>query len=247
MKHRIVGSVMTCDVVKVREQAPFKEVATLLDAHRISGLPVVDDDDKVVGVISETDLMLRQARAEDDGEPPRRHRPLLTRTARTTAAKALALTAGELMSTPPVTVRAQDSLAHSARLMAARHIERLPVLDEEDRLVGIVTRRDLLTVFLRPDEEIRRDIVKEVLVESLWLPPQAVGVGVEDGVVTLEGRLERESEVLVAGRMTARIDGVVAVRNHLTARFVDSAPPAPPEVHGIADEWLQRPRHTPQQ
>lgn len=239
MRHRKTGDVMTGDVVRVRQETPFKRVAALLDEHRISGLPVVDDDDKVVGVISETDLMQRQAQAVH-GEPPRR-RPFMSRAARTTAAKAVASTAGELMSSPPVTVRAGDSIAHSARVMAAHRVERLPVLDEEGRLVGIVTRRDLLQVFLRPDDDIHEDVVEEVLVRSLWLTPQAADVEVEDGVVTLEGRLERESDVLIAGRMTAQIDGVVAVRNRLTARFDDSAlRPAPPSVHGVADEWLRK-------
>lgn len=237
MKHRKVGSVMTTEVVAVAEPTPFKEVATLLARHRISGVPVVDDDEKVVGVISETDLMLRQV--EQDAESPRRLR--LLPAARRRAAKASALTAGRLMSTPPVTVRADDSIAHSARTMAERRIERLPVLDEEDRLVGIVTRRDLLQVFLRRDDDIREEVVQEIMVRTLWLTPQMVEVEVVDGVVTLEGELERGSEAAVAGRMTSQIDGVVSVVNRLTARYDDSRrQPVGPAVHGVADDWLRR-------
>lgn len=238
MKHHKIGNVMTSDVVSVRESTPFKDIARLLAAHRISGLPVVDDDEKVVGVISESDLLLRQAEQHTGAS----HRWLWrSRGARAAQAKAAALTAGELMSTPAVTVRADDSIARSARIMAARRIERLPVLDEEDRLVGIVTRRDLLQVFLRPDAAIREEVIQEVLVRSLWMAPQAIGIRVEDGVVTLEGRVERESEVQIAGRMTAQVDGVVAVNNRLTARFDDSdLQPVLLKRHGVEQDWLRK-------
>lgn len=238
MKHRKVGNVMTSDVVRVGEATSFKQVASLLAQHRISGVPVVDDDEKVVGVISESDLMARQAR---DGETASRRRLLLSPASRRTAVKAEALTAGQLMSTPPVTVHADDSIALSARAMAENRVERLPVLDEEDRLVGIVTRRDVLQVFLRPDADIREEVVQEVFVRTLWLAPSVVDVRVQDGVVTLEGTLERESEVSIAGSATARIDGVVAVDNRLTGRLDDSGLRAvSSSTHGVADTWLHK-------
>lgn len=238
MKHRKVGNVMTSDVVRVREATSFKQVAALLAQHRISGVPVVDDDEKVVGVVSESDLMARQAR--QGGAAPRRR--LLRRPApRRAAVKAEALTAGRLMSTPPVTVHANDSIALSARAMAEHRVERLPVLDEEDRLVGIVTRRDVLQVFLRPDADIREDVIGEVLVGTLWLTPLAAAVKVHDGVVTLEGRLERDSDVSIAGNATSRIDGVVAVDNRLTYRLDDSKLRAvSSSTHGVADSWLRK-------
>ncbi len=238
MKHRKVGNLMTSEVVRVREATSFKQVASLLAQHRISGLPVVDDDEKVVGIVSESDLMARQALA--GGKAPRL-RTLLHWASRRTAAKAQALTAGRLMSTPPVTVHADDSIAFSARVMAEHRVERLPVLDEEDRLVGIVTRRGVLQVFLRSDADIREEVIQEVLANTLGLTPPAVGVKVRDGVVTLEGRLERESEVSIAGGVTARIDGVVAVDNRLTGRLDDSRRrPASASSHGIADGWLHK-------
>lgn len=238
MKHRKVGNVMTSDVISVGEAVPFKEVAGLLARHRISGVPVVDEDDKVTGVISESDLVLRQAR-EDAGAP--RRRLWRTRSARVSAAKAGALTAAQLMSSPPITVRAVDSIAHSARIMADHRVERLPVLDEEQRLVGIVTRSDVLQVFLRTDADIRQEVVDEILVRTLWLVPTTVAVRVDNGVVTLEGLLERESEVGIAVRMTAQIDGVVSVVDNLTARYDDShLPSAPTSTHGVADAWLKK-------
>ncbi|MFE5921410.1 CBS domain-containing protein [Streptomyces sp. NPDC056468] len=179
MRHNKVGSVMTGDVVRAEYGTPFKKVARLLADHRISGLPVVDEGDKVIGVISETDLMARQAVVPDPYEPERRFRLTgLTPSARRRVAKAKARTAGQLMTEPPMTVHAEDTIVEAARIMAQRRVERLLVLDEEDRLVGIVTRRDLLQVFLRPDAEIHDEVVQEVLVRTLWLAPLSIDVSV---------------------------------------------------------------------
>ncbi|MFF7160190.1 CBS domain-containing protein [Streptomyces sp. NPDC008086] len=242
MKHNKVGSVMTMDVVRAGYATPFKEVARLLADHRISGLPVADEDDQVIGVISETDLMAHQAGAPDPYEPNRRFRlAALTPAARRRAAKATARTAGQLMSAPPVTVHADDTIVQAARTMAQRHVERLPVLDEEDRLVGIVTRRDLLQVFLRPDAETRDEVIDEVLVRALWLAPSSVDVAVTEGVVTLAGRLERKSETEIAVSMTRQIDGVVAVADQLTWRLDDARlRPDEQALHGVADDWLHK-------
>ncbi|MET8978014.1 CBS domain-containing protein [Streptomyces sp. NPDC004539] len=216
MKHDKVGSVMTADVVHAVRDTPFKEVARLLARHRISGLPVVDGDDKVVGVVSETDLLARHTAPAASG-PAR-----LTRVGRRRAGKAGARTAGQLMSEPPVTVHAEDTIAEAARTMAERRVERLPVVDVEDRLVGIVTRGDLLRVFLRPDGEIRAEVVQEVLVRGLLLRPYSVDVFVTDGVVTLQGRLELRSDTEIAVAMTRRVDGVVDVVDGLTSRLDDT-------------------------
>ncbi|MGW2641812.1 CBS domain-containing protein [Streptomyces sp. NPDC001348] len=242
MKHNKVGSVMTTDVVRASYGTPFKEVARLLAHHRISGLPVVDEDEKVIGVISETDLLARQAETPDPYEPKHRFRAsALTRRGRRRAAKAAARTAGRLMTEPPVTVSAEDTITSAARTMAQRRVERLPVVDGEDRLVGIVTRRDVLQVFLRPDTEIRDEVVEEVLVRSLWLPARSVDVSVAEGVVTLAGQVERRSETEIAVSMTKQIDGVVAVVDNLTYRLDDShVQPAEPALHGVADDWLRR-------
>jgi CBS domain-containing protein len=238
MKHRKTGHLMTADVVSVREGAPFKHVVALLARHRISGLPVVDDDEKVLGVVSETDLMVRQA-ARQDGT---RRRLALSPAGRRNAARVRARTAGQLMSAPAITVRAGDSIAVAARTMAERRVNRLPVVDDEDRLVGIVTRGDLLQVFLRTDTDIRAEIIDEVVVRALWLAPRAIGVSVRDGVVILEGRLERRSEIPVAEAMTRRVDGVVAVVNRLTYRLDDTQQrPVEHTIRGITDERLRTP------
>ncbi|WP_055491058.1 CBS domain-containing protein [Streptomyces sp. TP-A0356] len=241
MKHNKVGSVMTSDVIRAEYGTPLKEVARLLADRRISGLPVVDDDDKVIGVISETDLVARQSEALDTDEPERNLRfAEPTPGARSQAARSRAFTAGQLMTAPPVTVHAEETIAEAARTMAQRRVERLPVLDEEDRLVGIVTRRDLLQVFLRPDAEIRDEVIEEVLIRTLWLAPRTIDVFVVEGVVTLTGQLERKSETEIAVSMTRQIDGVVAVIDQLTYRFDDSRlPPDARSPHRVADDRLR--------
>ncbi|WP_340384023.1 CBS domain-containing protein [Streptomyces sp. SS7] len=189
---RIVGEVMTREVVRARRGTPFKDVVRLLDRHRISGVPVVDEDDKVIGVISGTDLIRRPAGRSADGRD---------------------LTARELMSTPAITVHPEQRIADAARVMERRGVERLPVVDEEDRLIGIATRRDLLRVFLRTDDEIRREILDDVLPLVLGRTAPEVTVSVRDGVVTLCVPGEHGAELAAAIRSAYRVDGVVGVVN----------------------------------
>jgi CBS domain-containing protein len=239
MKTSKVGEVMTSDVVGARRETPFKDVAQLLALHRISGLPVVDADDKVLGVISETDLIRRQADQAEQGNPARRFRlPALRRKVRSAAAKARAMTAGQLMSTPAITVHPEQAIADAARVMERHHIERLPVVDEEDRLIGIATRRDLLRVFLRTDEEIRQEIIDEVLTRAMCLPPHTVIVSVHAGTATLEGRLERRSDIPLVVQLAWRVDGVVGVLNSLTFRMDDTHTPEKHPSRRIAHHWL---------
>uniref|UniRef100_A0AAU2JY03 CBS domain-containing protein n=1 Tax=Streptomyces sp. NBC_00049 TaxID=2903617 RepID=A0AAU2JY03_9ACTN len=222
MKHIKVGDLMTDEVVSVLTSTPFKDVAKLLAQHDISGLPVLDDDDRVLGVVSESDLIGRAAAdhppvgEEADADQGGAAFP-----------SEVTFTAGEAMSAPAVTVHGDETAAGAARLMARRGVERLPVVDDEDRLVGIVTRRDLLWLFLRPDSEIRHRVVADILVDTMGLGAEAVTVHVVDGIVTLEGRLERQSQIPVLIRLTNQLDGVVAVAPRLTARIDDSRLTAP--------------------
>jgi CBS domain-containing protein len=236
MEHRRIDKVMTREVVRVRPEATFKEVAALLAEHRISGMPVVDADGKVVGVVSESDLMARQAEQGADWlrvVRPGRRRPSLRRTRRAAAAKARAVAAGQLMSKPAVTVRPDDTVTEAARSMAGHGVERLPVVDADGRLVGIVTRSDLLGVFLRSDAQIRADVVDEVLVRGMWIAPNTIEVTVHQGVVTLTGQLEQPAEVEVLRWMTGQVDGVVAVVDQLTWRHDDRRP-------GLSEDRLRR-------
>ncbi|MFJ9006191.1 CBS domain-containing protein [Streptomyces canus] len=223
----IVGDVMTREVIEARRETPLKDLARLLDRHRISGLPVVDHDDKVLGVISETDLIRRQAARYADRSVRRFRVPALRRSARRVAAVARATTAEDLMTSPAITVHPEQRVADAARVMERHGVERLPVVDEEDRLIGIATRRDLLRVFLRTDEEIRREVITEVFTRAMRLPPDTVNAFVRDGMVTLEGRLERHSDIPSAIQLTYRIDGVVGVVNSLTGGVDDGRAPTP--------------------
>ncbi|MEU4659143.1 CBS domain-containing protein [Streptomyces sp. NPDC023723] len=210
MTAHIVGEVMTRDVVQARLTTPFKEVVRLLDHHRISGLPVVDADDKVLGVLSGSDLVRTQAH-QDGPAPP------------------TAVRAGDVMSSPAITVHPEQTVPDAARLMERRGIERLPVVDEADRLIGIATRRDLLRVFLRADDDIRRQVTEETVVGTLGLSADAVLVSVRDGVVTLDGQVELRSQVTEVIHGAWRLDGVVGVVNGLGFRVDDCAAPAPPQ------------------
>ncbi|MFD8738359.1 CBS domain-containing protein [Streptomyces sp. NPDC059618] len=256
----IVGQVMTSEVVGARREMSFKDVARLLDRYRISGLPVVDDDDKVVGVISETDLLRSgTARSGRGREPHRRTRSLRRalpwpwpssgpRRAANAGAEGAGAggagagaarrgTAEQLMSTPAITVHPEQRVADAARVMERHGVERLPVVDEEDRLIGIATRRDLLRVFLRTDEEIRREVT-DVLGRALSVPPGSVIVSVGDGVVRLEGLLERRDEIPEAVGLAWRVDGVVGVMNGLTFRVDDTHPAEPRPSHRIEHHRL---------
>ncbi len=242
MKHSKVGAVMTGNVIRAQCGASFKEVAHLLHEHGISGLPVVDDDGRVVGVISETDLLARQVEADDSYRPPRRlHWPRISSTARRRRIKAHARTADQLMSQPVVTIGADVDITDAARTMARHGVERLPVVDAKEHLVGIVTRHDLLQIFLRSDSDIHREITDEVLVRTLSLPPQAVSITVREGVVTLTGELEHRSDAEIAVRTAHQVDGVVAVDDRLTFRLDDAKLRLSEQgQHGVADEWLRK-------
>ncbi|CAL9654092.1 CBS domain-containing protein [Streptomyces sp. enrichment culture] len=242
MRNLKVGCVMTTEVVRAEYGTPFKAVARLLAEHRVSGLPVVDDDQHVIGVVSETDLMLHQAATPLAYEPPPRFGVArLTPRARRRAAKVRACTAGRLMTAPAVSAHADDTVVEAARTMVEHRVNRLPVVDEDDRLVGVVTRHDLLQTFLRPDGDIREEVIREVLERGLWLVNGSIDVTVTEGVVTLEGQMERRSETGIAVAMTRKTDGVVDVVDRLTHRFDDSA------FHdgrcvpgGVTDDWLRR-------
>ncbi|MFJ9535974.1 CBS domain-containing protein [Streptomyces sp. NPDC101225] len=217
MRYRRVKDVMTQEVVRTGRETSFKQVARLLSEHRVSGLPVVDDARNVVGVISETDLLEHQAQREEWHGRGHVRLPRLTRAARTAAAKARAGTAEQLMTRPAVTATPEQYVTEAARAMREHRVERLPVVDDEDHLVGIVTRGDLLRVFLRADEELRRDVLDQVT-RGLGVPRYAVDVTVDAGVVTLRGHLERREDVALAAQIAAHVDGAVAVTNRLTHR-----------------------------
>lgn len=247
MPHRLVARAMSREVIAVREDTPLKRVAAVLAEHRASGMPVVDDDGQVRGVLSRSDLTgWRSERAHRAAgqvrlKPPHQPGGAERRPARLPQGKAGARTAGDLMSFPAVTVGPRQNVVEAARVMARSGVGRLPVVDEEGRLVGIVSRTDLLSVFLRPDSAIREEIETEVLTRALWLAPGRVVATVYDGVVTLIGTVPRRSDVPIAVLLTSRVDGVVATVDRLDFDEDDTHyQPIETSWRGIADGWLHR-------
>ncbi|SCF24521.1 CBS domain-containing protein [Micromonospora mirobrigensis] len=216
-----VRDVMTTDVATVRENTAYREVVDALTGRRVTAAPVVDGGRRVLGVVSEADLLHK---VELLGQPHER-RVFPGSRRRQARIKADATLAADLMTAPAITVGPDATLVEAARLMTGRRVKRLPVVDDLGRLVGIVTRGDLLAVHLRPDDDIRRDVVQEVLHRVLALPDTAVDVTVREGVVTLTGQLDRWSTVHLALRLSAQVSGVVQVVDAL-GYAVDDAPMA---------------------
>jgi CBS domain-containing protein len=204
-----VKDVMTTHVVAVRLQATYKEMAAKLRELRVSAFPVLDDDNKVIGVVSEADLLTKEAL---EYSAPGRMGGILHGRER---AKAAAVTAVDLMTKPAVTIGPRESVSHAARLMYSRKVKRLPVVDDDGRLIGIVTRADLLAVYSRPDAEIRRDIIDNVIVGTVLTDPARFTVTVKDGVVTVEGTPENASVGRDMIGEVRHVEGVVAVRDRL--------------------------------
>jgi len=222
LENNLVRDVMTTDVVSVTVDTPFKAIVDTLATCRVSAVPVVDAEYKVVGVVSESDLL---AKVVAGGDPRIR-----VGTGRAEKAerrrKSHAETAGELMRSPAVTVRPEASVVHAARVAAIEHVRRLPVVDAHGMLAGIVTRSDLLRVFLRDDRDIREHL-ETMFAEQFCIDTSSVDISVRDGVVTLTGQVERRgliAPLLDAVRTTA---GVIGVHDSLTYRFDDTFAPAP--------------------
>ena len=160
-----IKDVMTSDVIAVRADMPFKEIVDILADRGISAVPVVDDEDRVIGVVSEADLLHK---TEFAGESVA-NRLLESRRHRTAREKAAGDVAGELMTAPAVTVTADVSVIEAARIMEEKEIKRLPVVDRQGRVVGIVSRRDLLKAFLQPDPDIKAEILEQVFRRAMWI------------------------------------------------------------------------------
>ncbi|MER7172136.1 CBS domain-containing protein [Streptomyces mesophilus] len=199
-----VSDVMTHTVVAIGRDAPFKEVVELMQQWKVSSLPVLEGEGRVVGVVSEADLLPKEEFRDDD---PTRY-DVLRRLS--DLAKAGAVSAGEMMSTPAVTVHPDATVAEAARIMAQRRIKHLPVVDRSDLLQGIVSRSDLLKVFLRADEEIADEIRRTVL--APLSVAAALSSDVTGGVVTLRGPLRDTALVPVLARAVRAVEGVIDIR-----------------------------------
>ena len=206
-----VAKVMTKDVLTVGPYTSLKDVAKLFVERRVSGAPVVDDDGTIVGVVSEGDILFKERGRpgsaslldhlfENDSEQVKHD----------------ARDAADAMTTPAVTIRASRAVSEAAALMLDRKVNRLPVVDEHRKLVGIVTRADLVRAFVRADEEIEREILDDVIVRTLWRSPDSFGVNVDGGEVTLEGHVADADSARMLTLFVERVPGVVGVRSRIT-------------------------------
>jgi CBS domain-containing protein len=211
-----VKDVMTSRVISVQQDAPFAAIAAAFRQHRVGAFPVLNQDGRLVGVVSEADLLAKLALEGDDHLPRSiggilHHQQL---------EKARATTAAELMTALPVTVSPDDTVEHAARLMYQRRVKHLPVVDAGYHLAGIVSRADVLSVFKRTDEDIREEVTADVALSAA--PDDAIVVAVQDGIVTLTGTAQASETAHDIARRVRHIEGVVAVRDRM------SYPPAGP-------------------
>ena len=222
----LVKDVMTTQVDWVEQDTPFAAIAAALRQFRVSAFPVVDDVGEVIGVVSESDLLAKLALGGGEDRMPGMITGILRQHE---MEKARGLTAVDVMSSPPVTVMPEDTVEHAAKLMYLRKVKRLPVVDADGRLAGIVTRADVLAVYARPDYDIGEEIRADILAFELPADPGTFNVTVSDGVVTLEGRPRTcEQGHAIVGR-ARHVQGVVAVRD----RF-DYPPAGPAPIDVVA-------------
>lgn len=217
-----VSEIMKRSVVTVRPEDSLRDVAGRLVEHGISGVPVVGDSGAVLGIVSEADFLIRE-RSLPEARPRLLDR-LFGREAERPAAelaKLAAKTAGEAMTSPAIVVTADTPVREAARIMSDRQINRLPVIEGE-RLVGIVTRADIVRAFVRTDEELRAAVVDEVVRRATWLDDRQVSVAVEGAVVRVKGTVERRSDVATLARLIREIPGVLDVEVDVSWRLDDA-------------------------
>ena len=204
-----VVDVMTTHVVAVTEDASFKEMIARMRESRVSAFPVIDHDGRVIGVVSEADMLNKEA---DQADNPGLLAGLLRFHHHE---KAAAVTADELMTRPPVTIGPDAPVVEAARLMRDRRVKRLPVVNGTGHLIGIVSRADVLSVFTRPDAEIRHEVTDKVMLGSFLVDPRRLDVTVWNGIVTLCGRPQTDRLGRDLVEAVRHVEGVVSVQDWL--------------------------------
>ncbi len=199
-----VLDLMTTEVFKVSPATPIKEAAQLMFRHRVSGLPVVEEDGTLTGIITEADfLRLEVARGEADDPAPVEE-------------------VAEIMTRGVVTIGPEESLAEAAKIMVVQDVKRLPVVDDQERLLGIISRLDIVAVFTRPDEVIEDEIREDLVRRVLFVDPDVMDVSVRSGVVTFRGEIGTRNESRLLEELARRLDGVMRVDNQLSWRLDDT-------------------------
>ena len=216
MRRSTVRDVMTEPAIAVSERTPFKAIVETLTRHGVSAVPVTGASGRIVGVVSEADLIVKE---EVPAPSPQALHPLRNRWERR---RSDGMVAADLMTSPAVTIRPEATVAEAARIMTVRHLKQLPVVDGDGRLRGVVSRRDLLGVFLRSDREIRDEIVHGLIEQTLWIDPSRIPVAVQDGVVTLGGRVEHRSMLPLLAELVRAVEGVVDLQLQTTFEVDDT-------------------------
>ena len=216
-----IRDVMSASVVTVKPETPLKEVARMLIDRRISGVPVVDEEGMVLGVISEADLLVKEQGAEAI-----RHRRLARLLGESTESRAQsvklgAVTAAQAMTSPAVTIASGRPIPEAAAIMTSRHVNRLPVIDD-GRLVGIVSRADLVRAYVRSDEQLAATIREDVILRILWLDPSHFTVTVKEGVAAVTGHVERRSTAEILVETVRTVPGIIDVRAAIRWSIDDS-------------------------
>jgi CBS domain-containing protein len=217
-----VRDAMTHSVVSIRRSTPLKEVAQVLIDNGIGGVPVVDQDGAVLGVVSEADLLVKE-----QGAGAIRHRPLArffgeSRETRSQLVKLAATTADQAMTAPAITIAPGRPIHEAAAIMTARRVNRLPVV-EDGRLVGIISRADLVRAYVRSDDELAETIRHDVILGILWLDPALFTVDVKDGMATIGGRVERRSTAEMIEHAVRMVPGIVDVEASVSWALDDRA------------------------
>lgn len=211
-----VKDLMTSDVVTIGPEASLKDVARILAERGISGLPVVDEQRRVLGVVSEADILYK-ARGSDHKQGGLLGWFLLEGIE--ADAKLAARTAGEAMTSPVISIGPERPVGEAAAKMVEYGVNRLPVVDEEGKIVGLLSRADIVRAFTRTDAEIMREIRDEVILRTLWISPERVNVTVSKGEVTLTGQVETKTDAELLPRFVERVAGVVSVKSNLTWEY----------------------------
>jgi CBS domain-containing protein len=226
-RRRSVADVMTSRVHVAGPLAPFKLLVRLIDENRVSAIPIVDQHSVPIGIVSESDLLLKERRAELNSSRDLMH----AHKRRVERAKAAGTVASELMTSPAITVPSDAGLGEAARLMHEKNVRRLVVVDERGRIAGIVSRSDLLQVFLCSDDDLREEILGTLIPAVLLSTDDVVEVEVSWNIATLSGEVGRKSDAEILTRRTRELDGVVAVVDRLSYRWDDTLAPIRPVSH----------------
>jgi len=212
-----VRDIMTTDPIAVHPDTTLKETARIMVRHQVSGMPVIDRMGKLVGIVTEGDFL----RQEANRDRPYRLSLLDALFGEGEAELPGAETVAEVMTENVVTITPEASIGEAARVMSHRGVKRLPVVDLDGELVGIISRADVVNAFTKPDDVIEDEVREDIIRRLLFLDPETIQVSVSDGVVTLDGELENHTEAQLLEELTRRIAGVVRVESTLTFRIDD--------------------------